>query len=109
MAHPHHSESESSDSAPPIKISRSMWVSAPAYAIIAFSGFLIASAVAVNNLQNTDSLHDSQIKTLDIRITEMEKNIAAIEVMKNDIAWIRRSIETRANVQSKSESNPNGH
>ena len=109
MTHPHHSESDSSDSTPPIKISRSTWISAPAYAIIAFSTLLIASALAVNNLQNTDSLHDGQIKNLDSRITEMEKNVAAIEVMKNDIAWIRRSLETRSNSMPHTEANPNGH
>lgn len=109
MTHPHHPESESSDSTPPIKISRSTWVAAPAYAIIAFSTLLIASALAVGNLQNADALHDNQIKSLDSRTAELERSFAQIEVMRNDISWIRRSIEMRSTPIAKADSNPNGH
>ena len=104
-----HSESDSSDSTPPIKLSRSTWVSAPAYAILAFSTLLIASALAVNNLQNTDTTHDTQIKDLSIRTTQLERSLAQIEVMRNDISWIRRSIEVRSNSMPEIDSNPNGH
>jgi hypothetical protein len=109
MTHPHRPESESSDSTPPIKISRSTWVSAPAYAIVAFSTLLIASALAVSSLQNADALHDTQIKTLDSRATQIERTVAQIEVMRNDISWIRRSIEVRSIPVAKTDSNPNGH
>jgi hypothetical protein len=109
MTHPRHPESESSDSTPPIKISRSTWVSAPAYAIVAFSTLLIASALAVSNLQNTDALHGAEIKSLDSRATQIEHSLAQIEVMRNDILWIRRSIEVRSIPVVKTDSNPNGH
>jgi hypothetical protein len=108
MTHPHRPDSDSSDSTPPIKISRSTWISAPAYAIVAFSTLLIATALAVGNLQNTDAIHDTQIKSLDARTAQLERTVAQIEVMRNDISWIRRSIEVHSIPVTKTDSNPNG-
>ena len=114
MTHSHHSES--SDSTPPMKISRSTWVSAPIYVIIAVSVTIAAAVMAYANLLSQDSTHGTAILDIQVqtakheeRIFKLEQSQTRIEVMQNDIAWIRKSIESEKNNMPRSISNPGGH
>lgn len=102
MPHQRNSEQGSGDSNPPMELKRTTKFAAPLYLILSFTG-AVALAYAAWDSQKTSIANHEE------RIVKLEATASSINVMQNDISWIRRSIETRSNGMPRTESNPGGH
>jgi len=91
-----------SDSTPPIQLSRSTKISAPVTIIVSFTALVAGAAMAYAGLISTSDRLDASLKDekaqcakREDRIARLEQSLSKIEVMQNDISWIRRSLEER--------------
>lgn len=116
MSRPHHSSEEPVDSTPPIKVSRTTKVQAPIYIIVGTLAVTAAAVLGYADLVSTDFKHGSSIQELQAqtakhedRILKLEQAQTKIEVMQNDISWIRKSIEAQRNNMPATDRNPGGH
>lgn len=84
------------------------------YLIIAFSAALAGAAMAYEGLLSTDDKHGASIQSIEVQLAKHEERIfkleqvqTKIEVMQNDLTWIRRGLEERKIIAPNP--NPNGH
>jgi len=114
--HQHHENApDSGDSTPPMAVSQNTRITAPVYAIIAVTIAIAGSVMAYSNLLSTDKKNDDAITGLVIQVSKHEERLfkleqaqVRIDVMQNDISWIRQSIEGRSNMMPKTVTNPGG-
>lgn len=78
-----------------IPINEKTRITTPVILLIALAGGIISATLAWADLRDIDRKHTGDITNHADRIKRLEDNQAKIDVMQNDIDWIRRNLETR--------------
>lgn len=91
----HHAPS--TDSNPPIEISRSRKFAAPLSLIIAFTGAIIATALAFADLKTATAGNTAKLTKQEVRIEKLETVYPELVGIKKDVEWMRRTMEGRYN------------
>ena len=86
---------DSDDSSPPFKVTERTPVTMPVVLLIVLAGAVISSTLAWADLRATDKTHSESISSQEVRIRRLEEGQADIAVIRNNVDWIRRSIESR--------------
>lgn len=103
----HHTSTESTDSNPPIEISRSRKFAAPLSLIIAFTGAIIATALAFADLKTATADNTVQLTKQEVRIEKLETVYPELVGIKKDVEWMRRTMEGRYNQRFDEPKIPN--
>lgn len=97
---------------PPIHIREKTVVSVPLFILIAGIGPIFMSAVVWTSLRGDVSTNTDKVSNHEERIKKLEESQRDLAVIKNDVMWIRQSLETlRYQLPSQPPNqlpNPNG-
>ena len=80
---------------PPFSIGDQTKVRMPLLMLLGLLGVVASATIAWSTLRATGEDHTAQLVAHDARITKLEANQADIAVMRNDVMWIRKTLEAR--------------
>lgn len=106
MARSHNEESN--DSTPPISVNRSTKIVTPISLILAFTASVVFAYAAWADQKSMNMQQEADIFVLKDRISRLEVSLAKIDIMQNDITWIRGVLERKYGFP-KTDTNPGGH
>lgn len=81
------------DTTPPISLSEQTKVRMPFLMLIGLLGVAATASIAWTNLRGAAVVNAEEISNHEARLTKLEASATEISVMRNDIMWIRRTME----------------
>ncbi|HSV73445.1 MAG TPA: hypothetical protein VLH79_06775 [Chthonomonadales bacterium] len=80
---------------PPITVGEQTKVRLPLAMLLALLGFVAAGAVVISTDRASVADHTTQLADQAARLRKLEDAQGDIRVMKNDVEWIRKTLEQR--------------
>ena len=79
----------------PFNLSDTTKVRLPLVMLLGLVGFVASATLAWSSLRSIADGNSNRLTAHDIRLDRLEANQADIAVMRNDVLWIRKTLEQR--------------
>jgi 5-bromo-4-chloroindolyl phosphate hydrolysis protein len=89
------------ETSPGFSVSEKTKVSIPLAALISLLALTATAAIGYTTLKISDSDQTAKILEHDVRIKRLEESVSKIELVQNDVAWIRRRLDEDHNRTEK--------
>jgi len=85
----------SSDTTPPISLGEQTKVRMPLLMLVGLLAAVASATVAITTIRAGTESHTLQLAVHDERLNKLEAAQADLALVKNDVNWIRRTLEQR--------------